>query len=275
MTTAATPFLARTEHFASVGSTNDVVRGWLREGTPEVCVAAADEQTAGRGRQGRTWTAPAGAALLMSVGFQPAWLRAEHVWRLGAVVSLAMATAAEDVADLPFGTVRLKWPNDLVALDEATGDVRKLAGVLGETEGLGTVQPRAVVGIGVNVDWARDEFPPDLAPTMTSLRELAPDRRLAARELERAFLDGLEHRVRALRAGAFDAEVWAARQVTTDRDVRIDQGDGLFDAFATGVDPDTGALRIADDAAPGGQRAIHAGEIVRLRLAGVARERDV
>ena len=57
--------LARRERFAVVGSTNDVVRGWLADGTPEVCLAVADEQTAGRGREGRTWQAPPGGALLL------------------------------------------------------------------------------------------------------------------------------------------------------------------------------------------------------------------
>ena len=63
-----TGFLARQEQFAAVGSTNDVVRDWLAAGTPEVCLAVADEQTAGRGREGRTWVAPAGGALLLSLG---------------------------------------------------------------------------------------------------------------------------------------------------------------------------------------------------------------
>ena len=66
-----TEFLARRERFARVGSTNDVVRDWLAAGTPEVCLAVADEQTAGRGREGRTWVAPPGAALLLSLGFRP------------------------------------------------------------------------------------------------------------------------------------------------------------------------------------------------------------
>ena len=110
----ATSWLARLEWFDLVGSTNDVVAGWLRHGTPEVCVAIAGEQSAGRGRNGRTWTAPAGASLLMSVGFTPTWLAPEHAWRLGAIVSLAMAEAAEEVARIAAGTVRLKWPNDLV-----------------------------------------------------------------------------------------------------------------------------------------------------------------
>ncbi len=90
-----TGFLARQERFAVVGSTNDVVRDWLAAGTPEVCLAVADEQTAGRGREGRTWVAPAGGALLLSLGFRPTWLAPERVWRLAATASLAMAEAAE------------------------------------------------------------------------------------------------------------------------------------------------------------------------------------
>ena len=108
------PFLARRERFDRVGSTNDVVRGWLAEGTPEVCLAIADEQTAGRGREGRTWTAPPEAALLLSLGFRPSWLEPSRVWQLAASVSLAMAEAAEQTGDVPAKTIRLKWPNDLV-----------------------------------------------------------------------------------------------------------------------------------------------------------------
>ena len=77
------------------------MRGWLADGTPEVCLAVADEQSAGRGRSGRTWVAPPGAALLLSLGFRPDWLAPELVWRLAATVSLAMAEAAEEAAGLP------------------------------------------------------------------------------------------------------------------------------------------------------------------------------
>ena len=96
-------FLARSQRFPSVGSTNDVVRDWLADGTPEVCLAIADEQTAGRGREGRSWVAPAGASLLLSLGFRPTWLAPERVWQLAAVASLAMADAAETVAGLDGG----------------------------------------------------------------------------------------------------------------------------------------------------------------------------
>src|SRR4029453_1841455 len=98
-----------------------------------------------------------------------------RVWQLAACVSLARAEAAETVAGLDARTVRLKWPNDLVAAT-ADGSVRKLAGVLGETDGLGTAHAFAVVGIGVNADWPAAEFPGDLAESMTSLHELAAGR---------------------------------------------------------------------------------------------------
>ncbi|HEY4228058.1 MAG TPA: hypothetical protein VGM49_06950, partial [Candidatus Limnocylindrales bacterium] len=111
MTTAgalSTGWLARLERFEVVGSTNDVVMGWLRDGTPEVCVAIAAEQTAGRGRSGRAWTAPTGSSLLLSVGFRPTYLPPDQAWCLAAIVSLAMAEAAEASASLPVGVVRLK-----------------------------------------------------------------------------------------------------------------------------------------------------------------------
>ena len=174
-------FLARHERFDRVGSTNDVVRGWLADGTAEVCLAVADEQTAGRGRDGRSWIAPAGGALLLSLGFRPSWLEPDAAWRLAAVASLAMADAAEATAGLAPGTVRLKWPNDLVI--EAPDGLRKLAGVLGETDGLGSPDPRVVVGLGINTDWPADAFPPELAASMTSLRQCrrrATDRRRRA-----------------------------------------------------------------------------------------------
>ena len=215
-------WLTRHERFTSVGSTNDVVAGWLRDGTPEVCLAVADEQTAGRGRNGRTWTAPAGAALLCSLGFRPTYLDPAAQWRLAAISSLAMAEAAERVAALENGTIRLKWPNDLVTTD-GEAHVRKLAGVLGETHGAGTDHPRATIGIGVNVDWAPADFPPELAAGMTSLAALAPDAHATTDRLLAAFTTALEPLVVALRAGAFPSDSWRARQLTNGTVVRLER----------------------------------------------------
>jgi BirA family biotin operon repressor/biotin-[acetyl-CoA-carboxylase] ligase len=266
-----TPFLARQERFAIVGSTNDVVRDWLAAGTGEVCLAVADEQTAGRGRNGRRWEAPAGTALLLSLGFRPDWLPPERVWRLVATTSLAMADAAEEVAGLADRAVRLKWPNDLVVEGLDGGGVRKLAGLLGETDGLGTDRPRAIVGLGINADWAPADFPPDLVGSMTSLREASGGRPVDLAALFDAFLGRLEVRVEALRGGRFDVADWTERQLTTGRDIGVLGHDGRTETLrALGVDATSGALVVEDRTVPAGERPIMVGEIVQIRLADPA-----
>jgi len=278
----AVPALRRRERFASVASTNDVVRAWLAAGEPEVCLAVADEQTAGRGRNGRTWTAPPGAGLLLSLGFRPTWLAPDQVWRLAATASLAMADAAEEVAGLPDRSVRLKWPNDLViATDDSGGAlesssersaVRKLGGVLGETEGLGTDDPRVVVGIGLNADWPAATFPAELAGTMTSLRAASGERPIDLVLLLDVFTSRLEARVGTLFGGRFDVADWAERQITTERWIELVRPDATVETvLARGVDGDSGGLRISapTDVDPDAERTVLVGEIRRVRLATV------
>ena len=282
----ASSFISRQERFALVRSTNDVVREWLAEGVREVCLAVADEQSAGRGREGRSWLAPRGAALLLSLGFRPTYLAPDTAWQLAATVSLAMADAAEDVAGLPDRAIKLKWPNDLVTVGPVPGrtrqpqeavDVRKLAGVLGETDGLGGPEPRVVVGIGINGDWRASDFPAGLRTTMTSLREASGGRPVDLAPLLAAFLTRLEARISLLRGGRFDAEDWVARQVTTGRLIRLETPDGRSRTVkGTGVDPATGALLVEDARGSGGARAIFSGDVRHVRLvpgsAGAAKD---
>jgi BirA family transcriptional regulator, biotin operon repressor / biotin---[acetyl-CoA-carboxylase] ligase len=270
---AASPgtFFSRQERFAAVTSTNDVVRGWLADGTHEVCLALADEQTAGRGRAGRRWQAPSGAALLLSVGFRPGWIAPDRAWRIPATVSLAMADAAEEAGGLPDRSIRLKWPNDLV-IEGGTGPdglaIGKLGGVLAESEGLGSADPRLTVGIGINADWDPAAFPAELAPTMTSLRAASGGRPVDLARLLDAFLLRLEPRIEALRGGWFDVADWVERQVTTGRVVRVDlPGAGVLTARSPGVDALSGGLVLADADGPGGERTVVVGEVTRVRLA--------
>jgi BirA family transcriptional regulator, biotin operon repressor / biotin---[acetyl-CoA-carboxylase] ligase len=272
----AAAWLSRFERFDVVGSTNDVVSEWLREGTPEFCVAVADVQSTGRGRHGRSWAAPPGAGVLVSVGFRPTWLDIGHTWRLGAIASLAMAEAAEIASALRGGKIRLKWPNDLVAIDRATGSVRKLAGMLGETDGLGTPDARATIGLGINVDWPPDKFPAELADSMTSLTDLAG--RTVDREVVLyVFLERLERAIAALRNGEFPAEEWSDRQLTNGTIVMLEGPDGTSEkVVAEDVDTETGALLVRDlDGAPtlgatdGSPRSVVVGEIHHLRLGAV------
>jgi BirA family biotin operon repressor/biotin-[acetyl-CoA-carboxylase] ligase len=267
---AATDWLSRYERFDVVGSSNDVVAGWLREGTPEVCVAIADVQTNGRGRHQRSWEAPPGAALLASVGFRPTWLQPEHAWRLSAIVTLTMAEACEVAAGLPAGTVQLKWPNDLAAIDARSGGVRKLAGVLGETDGLGTEDARAVIGIGVNAEWKPEDFPKGLATTMTSLVELAPGQLIDREVILHVFLDNLRDAVSTLRDGTFPSEQWRWRQLTNGVAVRLEWPDGTSETVsAVDVDAESGALIVGELGGGGPQRPVLAGEIQHLRLGGI------
>jgi BirA family biotin operon repressor/biotin-[acetyl-CoA-carboxylase] ligase len=288
-----TPFLARLERFASVESTQAVVAGWLNAGVGEVAVAVTDSQTHGRGRLGRRWEAPPGSSLLVSCGFRPTWLAASHGWRLAAIVALAMLDAAEETAGLGAGMLGLKWPNDL-ATEGSDGSLRKMGGILGEATleatpdatldaTLETSPARvevAVIGAGVNVAWPRASFPADLAPSMTSLLELAGGRPVDRDSLLDAFLDHLEPRYEALRSGWFDQGAWWARQLLTNRLVTVAVGGTIVEGEAAGVDPESGALLVetaavggataaeARAAGPGQSRlvAIDSGEVTSCRL---------
>ena len=270
---AGASLFGRRERFRSVQSTNDVVRRWLADGDREVCVAVADEQTSGRGRDGRAWHGRANDALLLSLGFRPGWLVPDRTWRLAAVVALAMADAAERVAALSKGSIRLKWPNDLVSIDGGPADprrgtLRKVAGVLGETDGLGTADPRVVIGIGINAGWRPAEFPPELVATMTSLHELSGGVAVEVGDLQEAFLAAVEPAILALRDGRFDSDAWASRQITTGREIAIEAPDGSVTRTRTlGVDTETGCLVVADPFGRDGERLIHSGEIRHVRLA--------
>jgi BirA family biotin operon repressor/biotin-[acetyl-CoA-carboxylase] ligase len=209
----------------------------------------------------------------LSLGFRPTWLSPGRAWQLGAIASLAMADAAEETAGLADGTIRLKWPNDLVV--EADGPAaapspgyKKLAGVLGETSGLGTDEPTVIVGLGINAGWPAAEFPLRLATGMTSLHESSGGRPIDRAVLLDAFLGRLEVRVDALRAGRFDAAGWRDRELAAGRVVWLERPDGSAEVVrALGADLATGALLVEDPAAPGRERAVLSGEIRHLRLA--------
>jgi BirA family biotin operon repressor/biotin-[acetyl-CoA-carboxylase] ligase len=126
------------------------------------------------------------------------------------------------------------------------------------------------VGIGVNVDWSARDFPPDLAQSMTSLRELAGGRPVDRDALCDAWLARLEPRYEALRAGAFDAGAWTARQRVIGRHVVVDLGDDRISGPAVGVDPATGALLMTPAGALEPVR-IASGDVVRCRIVELPR----
>jgi BirA family biotin operon repressor/biotin-[acetyl-CoA-carboxylase] ligase len=140
-------------HLRITDSTNDRARDLAEAGAPSGAVVTAGEQSAGRGRRGRVWSAPPSAALLYSALIRPLGL--EHVL-LPLAVPIAVCEAVESLAPVE---CRIKWPND-VWMEEA-----KVAGVLIEAR----PPDWAVIGVGLNVAIAPHEFPTDLRWPATSI----------------------------------------------------------------------------------------------------------
>lgn len=141
-------------HYRSTDSTNTRARELAAAGAPHGTIVTAGEQTAGRGRQGRSWTAPPDKALLYSAIVRP--LNERHAM-LPLAVPLAVCEAAEQLN--PDLTCKVKWPNDVHV------EGRKLAGVLIEAR---PQDSWAVIGIGLNLTISPAEFPPELRDTATS-----------------------------------------------------------------------------------------------------------
>lgn len=234
--------------FAELDSTNRYLLGEARAGAAEGLVVVADFQTGGRGRLGRTWTAPPGSSLLVSVLLRPA-LRAEHLHRTTIATALAVVDALEAVAGL---APALKWPNDVLV------EGRKLAGVLAEADlGAGSEVRAVVVGVGVNVDWPR--LPDELAATATACN-LAAGREVDRAALLSAFLTDLDARLDA--PPQVLLADYRAHLATLGARVRVDREREAIAGVAVDVD-DTGALLV--ETGPGSVVAISAGDVVHLR----------
>lgn len=235
-----------------VDSTNRYLLDEARRGASEGAVVVADHQTAGRGRLGRTWEAPPGASLLVSVLLRPdVDPGRSHLVTMAAGVSMV-----EAVWQSAGFTPSLKWPNDLVVGD------RKLAGMLSEADMRKGRFDALVVGIGVNVNW--DEFPPELADTAVACNQVA-GRPVGRAALLGTFLERFEDRYATLlRPGGDEAVTgeYRHRCSTLGRRVRVDlTGDESIEGTAVGVD-DAGRLMV--DTLDGGV-TVAVGDVVHLR----------
>ncbi|MBX6363022.1 MAG: biotin--[acetyl-CoA-carboxylase] ligase, partial [Gemmatimonadetes bacterium] len=199
--------------FATLDSTNDTARRLAETGAPAGTVVLADEQRRGRGQHGRSWHAPAGKGLLLSVLLRPDEDGAGAPSILPIRVGLAVAQAVEAATGID---VRLKWPNDLLV------GGRKLAGILCEGVRGGAGAQSVVVGVGINVDQDLHELPPCIDPPATSLR-LAAGRPVAraplAGEVVRAILATAPHATRPL--APHERAAFEARAALRGRPVRV------------------------------------------------------
>lgn len=216
-------------HWRLTDSTNERAKELAAGGAPHGTLVTADGQSAGRGRQGRVWTAPPRSALLMSlVVREPAEI-------------LPLAAAAAICEALP-ADCAIKWPND-VWLDR-----RKLAGILLEGR---PQQGWAVLGVGLNV--RTTEFPAELQDVATSLRLAGIDTDVEA--ILGAILPSLDRWLAAPHPAVVEA--WRRRDAIRGERVRWASGEGT----AAGID-DSGALLVEVE---NGRISLEAGEIHLLR----------
>lgn len=235
------------------------------EAWPDRSVYVTDHQEAGRGRSGRTWTTPAGAALTVSVLLRPS-MAPERLGWAPLVAGLAVVQAIDDVAGV---RASLKWPND-VLLDATDGrDLpgwgrrRKVAGVLAEMVAHGVV-----VGVGVNVSQAAHELPVPSATSLAVVRGGAGEADLRP-ELLRALLTrwwSADARWRAADGDAWAAGIGAAVTAacaTIGQEVAVDlPGGEELRGTATGLSPD-GALEVLGE--DGRRRTVLAGDVRHVR----------
>lgn len=235
-------------------STNSDAMALGRDGEPEGTVVIAEQQTAGRGRLGRTWESTRGVNLYMSLLLRPAMAP----WRtpqLSLVAGIAVAeTVREEGVD-----ARIKWPNDVVTVREEDGSLRKLAGILTEIEAESDRVSFVVVGIGVNLNAEKIHFTAELEDKATSVlleRGITADRaaftaRLLAR-FEQCYDDWS--------SGGFGAVAarWRALSVLEGRRVTVSAPGDTFDGVCAGID-DEGALLV--DAGGAAPRRVLAGDV--------------
>ncbi len=239
-------------HLARTGSTNDVARSLALAGAPHGTLVTAGEQTAGRGRHGRAWTAPAGSSLLMSL------LLRDPPSLLPLIAAVALCDAAGPQA-------RIKWPNDIVVARAGDGGhgLAKLAGILVEAR---LQAGWAVLGVGVNVAVRIEDLPPELRPSGQGpdARSALPAATLGRRPAEveallALLLAALERRL--AQPAQVTLEAWRARDALLGRRITWGSDHGERPAAhgtAHGVD---GTGRLVVELDWGGRLTLGAGEV--------------
>ncbi|MGI8662376.1 MAG: biotin--[acetyl-CoA-carboxylase] ligase [Acidimicrobiales bacterium] len=255
---------------AETGSTNADAMALARAGAPEGVVVVADHQTAGRGRQGREWTAPPGSSLLATILLRPPVA-------VAGLVTMAVALAGADaVTDVAGFAPRLKWPNDLVWPGDGSGADRKLAGVLAEadwparvaaaggaTSGAADAQVVVAVGIGLNVNWPA-ALPDELTDVAIACNHVA-GRSVERQAILVALLQHLEAGYRDLladHAGEGLLVRWRDRSSTLGRRVRVELGDR--ELVGTAVDV-TREGHLLLETTRGERHELTMGDVVHLR----------
>jgi BirA family transcriptional regulator, biotin operon repressor / biotin---[acetyl-CoA-carboxylase] ligase len=231
-----------------VDSTNRLALELAREGAEEGTVVFADCQTRGRGRLQRVWQSPPGCNLYASILLRPAIAPADAA-RMTLTAGVAVAEMISAVC--PEG-VGLKWPNDVLIRG------RKICGILTEMKTTGSALDVVVVGIGLNVNIAAEDFDPAYRETATSLRE-ETGRNFPREDVAVLLCDHFEKWYQVFLSEGFAPvrERWLAHSRMTGNRVRVQFQGEVQEGVVVGLDPD-GALLLEDER--GAVRRIIAGD---------------
>ncbi|GAA5345646.1 biotin--[acetyl-CoA-carboxylase] ligase [Planifilum fimeticola] len=232
----------------TVDSTQMVAHQWAREGAPEGAAVISEEQTAGRGRLGRSWHSPPGSGIWMSLILRPP-IPIARAPQLTLMASVGITRALQRETCLP---VRIKWPNDLLIRD------KKVCGILTELRGEQDRVHYVVLGAGINVNIGVEAWPPDLREKVTSLSTEA-GRTFRRSPLIAAILEELEKIYEQYLHQGFSTirKEWERLSGILGRPVTARNPDGEMTGIARGLNED-GALLLETE---GGLTPVYSAEI--------------
>lgn len=238
------------QHYPTLGSTMDRAAVFARGGAPEGVVVVSDEQTAGRGRAGRAWYSPPGAALYATLLLRPAVTPPA----LATLPLLAGVAVAEALESLTGAAVQLKWPNDVWLGSDP--EHRKVAGILLTSAITNQLVTHVLCGIGINLTMPPDALPPGGASVLAATgMSLSPAQILPP--LLSAF--AAQYTAYLTHDGQPSLDAWRQRAALIGQDVTIADAGGLRSGRFLDIAPD-GALLLEQD---GGVHRVVAGDLTR------------
>ena len=235
--------------FQTIDSTNNCAKAVANVGATEGVVVIAEEQTAGKGRLGRSWLANPEENLTFSIILRPK-ISPEAINLLPLYVSVAVAQAIERSTSLK---VECKWPNDLLI------NKKKVAGILIEGSIQQSIVEYVVVGLGINVN--QTSFSNDLLQKATSLK-LETGRQVDRIELFKSILSVFESSYPASLRGGFETTIptWLTRSTMVNKPIMVSQQGNIINGVVKGLSKEGGIVLQAN----GSEKTLFAGDVTIL-----------
>ena len=218
--------------YSQIDSTNTQAKKLAKQGAPQGTVLVAGNQSAGRGRMGRTFQSPDGQGVYLSVILRPNCAPTE-LMHLTCAVGVAMVKAVENVCGI---CPQVKWINDLVVGN------KKLGGILTEMSLANGIVEYAVVGIGINCLQEKEDFPAEIADLATSL-SLVCGKTVSPQRLAAAMISQLYTMAQTLLTEKSQwMSAYKANCITLGKDIQVIRSDCVLPGRALGIDEDGGLV---------------------------------